>query len=203
MIARGRQPSPARPDDRRSSRNAMPATAGADRTPGRTVEIADRGDEFVGATGAHDGRHQVERLGLDLFRVHRIARRAAHHLVRWRERAPVLRLDATIAWRAGTAICSSWLGTNSTSLRTASTFGSLMRATSCTLAKVAPRSTIISATRCCRQRSGLVLLSTMRRLAVGISTLMCLMLSARTPGSSSSAARNRAPTAAALRRSIS
>ena len=33
----------------------------------------------------------------------------------------------TIAWRAGTAVTSSWLGTASTSLRTASTFGSFMR----------------------------------------------------------------------------
>jgi hypothetical protein len=33
-----------------------------------------------------------------------------------------------------------------------------MRAKSCTLANVAPRSTIISAARCCRRSSGLVLL---------------------------------------------
>ena len=38
------------------------------------VEITYRGDEFIGAATTEYGRHQVERFGLDLFRLHRVAR---------------------------------------------------------------------------------------------------------------------------------
>src|SRR5258708_16985914 len=68
----------------------------------------------------------------------------------------------------------------------ASTFGSRMRSTSWALAKVTPPSVIIIATMCWRHRSGIELLSTMRRLSVGISTAMRAMLPLRTAGSSSS-----------------
>src|SRR5881409_958364 len=54
-----------------------------------TVEIANRDDQLAGAIGSQHRRHQVQRLRLDLLRIHWIERRAAHHTGVMVECAPI------------------------------------------------------------------------------------------------------------------
>src|SRR5260370_30748910 len=53
------------------------------------LEIGHSDDDLVGAGGAENGHHQVERLGLDLLRLHRVARSTTHRIGAVAERPPI------------------------------------------------------------------------------------------------------------------